>query len=210
MNVAGALTLADTPEQVPLLKAQILENDEADPQGRLIADVATVYDLLPGTPEEQNAQARGPRSASAIGSPRRCSTRCPQDERARVEELRPPEGLRVLGPKDLPALLRRRFEENDGRVGTVFYVKYRNDVMLSDGHNLLRIAKATDNVRLPDGVVVQTASRATIFAEMLRSMEKDGRRASLVSLAAVALVVLARDAQRCAGRWRSSRRCSWA
>jgi uncharacterized protein len=107
-----------------------------------------------------------------------------------VEELRPPEALRPLGAKDLPPLLRRRFEENDGRVGTVFYVKYRNDVMLSDGHNLLRIAKATDNVRLPDGVVVQTASRATIFAEMLRSMEKDGRRASLVSLAAVALVVL--------------------
>ena len=188
MNVAGALTLADTPEQVPLLKAQILRNDEADPQGRLIAEVATVYDLLPGTPEEQNAKLavlariRERLTPAVIDS-------LPQDERARVEELRPPEGLRVLGPKDLPALLRRRFEENDGRVGTVFYVKYRNDVMLSDGHNLLRIAQATDNVRLPDGVVVQTASRATIFAEMLRSMEKDGRRASLVSLGAVALVV---------------------
>jgi len=99
--------------------------------------------------------------------------------------------LRVLEPRDLPPLLRRRFEENDGRVGTVFYVRYRNDVMLSNGKNLLRIAKATDNVRLPDGVVVQTASRATIFAEMLRSMEKDGSRASLVSLTAVAFVVIA-------------------
>ncbi len=64
----------------------------------------------------------------------------------------------------------------------MFYVKYRNDVSLSDGHNLLRIAKATDNVRLPDGIVVQTASRSTIFAEMIRSMERDGRRATLVSL----------------------------
>jgi predicted RND superfamily exporter protein len=189
MNVAGALTLADTPEQVPLLKAQIIRNDEADPQGRLIADVASAYDLLPGTPDEQKAKLavldriRDRLTPAVIDA-------LPQDEQARVEELRPPETLRVLDPKDLPPLLRRRFEENDGRVGTVFYVKYRNDVMLSDGHNLLRIAKATDNVRLPDGVVVQTASRATIFAEMLRSMEKDGRRASLVSLAAVAIVVL--------------------
>ncbi len=189
MNVAGALTLADTPEQVPLLKAQIIENDEADPQGRLIADVATVSDLLPGTPDVQKAKLevldriRDRLTPAVLDS-------LPEDERARVEELKPPEGLRVLGPKDLPSLLRRRFEENDGLVGTVFYVKYRNDVMLSDGHNLLRIAKATDNVRLPGGVVVQTASRATIFAEMLRSMEKDGRRASLVSLAAVALVVV--------------------
>jgi predicted RND superfamily exporter protein len=107
-----------------------------------------------------------------------------------VEELRPPEGLRVVTPADLPDLLRRRFEENDGRVGTVFYVKYKNDVSLSDGHNLLRIAKATDNVRLPDGVVVQTASRATVFAEMIRSMEKDGPRATVASLVAVAVVVL--------------------
>jgi predicted RND superfamily exporter protein len=188
-NVAGALTLADTPEQVPLLKAQILKNDSDDPQGRLIAEVATVYDLLPGTAEEQKKKLevldriRDRLTPAVIDA-------LPDDERARVEELRPPESLRVLEPKDLPSLLRRRFEENDGRVGTVFYVRYRNDVMLSDGHNLLRIAKSTDNVRLPDGVVVQTASRATIFAEMLRSMEKDGTRASFVSLAAVALVVL--------------------
>ncbi len=188
-NVAGALTLADTPEQVPLLKAQIIANDEADPQGRLIADVATVADLMPGSAEEQREKLdvldriRDRLTPAVIES-------LPADERPRVEELKPPESLRVLEPKDLPPLLRRRFEENDGRVGTVFYVKYRNDVMLSNGKNLLRIAKATDNVRLPDGVVVQTASRATIFAEMLRSMEKDGRRASLVSLTAVAFVVI--------------------
>jgi uncharacterized protein len=189
MNVAGALTLADTPEQVPLLKAQIIANDEADPQGRLIADVATVSDLMPGTADEQREKLavldriRDRLTPAVVES-------LPTDERARVEELKPPETLRVLEPKDLPPLLRRRFEENDGRVGTVFYVRYRNDVMLSNGRNLLRIAKATDNVRLPDGVVVQTASRATIFAEMLRSMEKDGSRASLLSLTAVAFVVV--------------------
>jgi len=188
-NVAGALTLADTPEQVPLLKAQIIANDEADPQGRLIAEVATVADLMPGSAEEQREKLEALDRIRDRLTPAVIES-LPADERPRVEELKPPEALRVLEPKDLPPLLRRRFEENDGRVGTVFYVKYRNDVMLSNGKNLLRIAKATDNVRLPDGVVVQTASRATIFAEMLRSMEKDGRRASLVSLTAVAFVVI--------------------
>jgi len=103
----------------------------------------------------------------------------------------------VLTAHDLPVLLRRRFEENDGRVGTVFYVKYRNDVVLSDGHNLLRLAKDTDNVRLPDGTVVRTASRSTVFAEMIRSMARDGPRATLASLLAVTLVVLVatRDAR---------------
>jgi predicted RND superfamily exporter protein len=189
MNVAGALMLADSSAQVPALKAQILANDAADPQGTLIADVATAYDLMPGTPEEQKRKLEVLDRIRDRLTPRVLAD-LPADERARVDELRPPERLRVLEPSDLPALLRRRFEENDGRVGTVFYVKYKNDVSLSDGHNLLRLARATDNVRLPDGTVVQTASRSTVFAEMIRSMERDGPRATFTSLLAVSLVVL--------------------
>jgi predicted RND superfamily exporter protein len=189
MNVAGALMLADSAEQVPLVEAKILANDAADPDGSLIADVATAYDLLPGAPAEQKEKLavldriRERLTAAVMND-------LPADEKARVEELKPPATLHVLTPTDLPALLRRRFEENDGRVGTVFYVKYRNEVSLSDGHNLLRIAKSTDNVRLADGTVVQTASRSTIFAEMIRSMAIDGPRATMASLLGVALVVL--------------------
>jgi len=189
MNVAGARMLADTPEQVPALKARILANDAADPRGSLIAGVATADDLLPGTADEQRqklavlARVRDRLTPAVLDA-------LPADEGGRVESLRPPDGLRVLAARDLPPLLRRRFEENDGRVGTVFYVRYRNTVVLSDGHNLLRLAKSTDNVRLPDGTVVQTASRSTVFAEMIRSMERDGPRATLASLVAVALVVL--------------------
>jgi predicted RND superfamily exporter protein len=45
-------------------------------------------------------------------------------------------------------------------------------------------------VKLPDGTVVQTASRSTIFAEMIRSMERDGPLASITSFLAVAVVVV--------------------
>jgi predicted RND superfamily exporter protein len=75
-------------------------------------------------------------------------------------------------------------------VGTVFYVKYNNNVSFSDGRVLLRIAARTDNVRLDKDTVVQTASRATIFAEMIRSMERDGPLATFASFIAVAIVVL--------------------
>jgi predicted RND superfamily exporter protein len=189
MNVAGAMMLADSAAQVPLLKQRILANDRADPQGRLIAEVSTIDDLLPGSVEEQKEKLEildriRDRLTPAV------LARLSESEQARVAELRPPEGLHLLEGNDLPPLLRRRFEENDGRVGTVFYVKYKNDVSLSDGHNLLRIAKSTDNVVLPDGTVVQTASRATVFAEMIRSMERDGPRAMLASFLGVTLVVL--------------------
>jgi uncharacterized protein len=189
MNVSGALMLADTAEQVPRLRARILANDAADPDGPLIAEITTISDLLPGSVEEQKEKLE------TLGRIRDRLTPAvidglSVDERARVAELRPPESLRVVEPGDLPPLLRRRFEENDGRVGTVIYVKYRNDLSLSDGRVLLRIAKATDNVDLGDRTVVRTASRATIFAEMIRSMERDGPRATAASLLAVSAVVI--------------------
>lgn len=189
MNIAGALMLADDAAEVPLIKKQIFANDAADPKGQLVAEVATVDDLLPGTPEEQKEKLeildriRDKLTENVLSS-------MSDDERKRVEEMRPPEDLKAVAAEDLPALLRRRFEEANGTVGTVFYVKYKNDVSLSDGHNLLRIAKTTDNVHLPDGRIVQTASRSTIFAEMLRSMERDGPLATVVSFSAVLVVVI--------------------
>lgn len=189
MNIAGALMLADTVDEVPLIKQQIFQNDADDKQGQLVAQVATVDDLLPGTEAEQKQKLeildriRDKLTDNVLAS-------MAPEERARVAEIKPPDDLDAVAAKDLPPLLRRRFEEANGTVGTVFYVKYKNDVSLSDGHNLLRIAKTTDNVRLPDGRIVQTASRSTIFAEMLRSMERDGPLATVVSLSAVFVVVI--------------------
>ena len=189
MNIAGAMMLADNPDQVPLLKSQILANDMRDPQGRLVADVATVWDLMPGTPDDQKAKLAVLDAIRDRLTPAVLADMAP-DERQRVEDIRPPDTLHVLLPADLPALLRRRFEENNGTVGTVFYVKFKNDISLSDGHNMLRIAATTDNVVLPDGTKVQTASRSTIFAEMIRSMERDGPLATFASFAGVVVVVL--------------------
>ncbi|HEY8080119.1 MAG TPA: MMPL family transporter [Labilithrix sp.] len=188
MNVAGARMLADRPEQTALVKAKILANDKADPEGQLVAEVSTVDDLLPGTVEEQKKklvildQIRDRLTEGVLA-------KVSEEEKKKLLEMRPPETLKPIVAKELPGLLRRPFEEKDGTVGTVFYVKY-GDISLSDGHNLLRIAKTTDNVKLPDDTVVNTASRSTIFAEMIRSMERDGPLATFASLAAVAVVVV--------------------
>jgi uncharacterized protein len=188
MNIAGARMLAASPEQVPAVKAQILANDAKDPQGKLVDEINTIADLLPGTVAEQKAKLAVLERIRDRLTERVLFDMSP-DERRKLEEMKPPETLRVIEAKDVPALLRRRFEEKNGAIGTVFYVKFV-DLSFSDGHNLLRIAKTTDNVTLPDGTVVKTASRSTIFAEMIRSMERDGPLASFASLAAVSLVVV--------------------
>ncbi|WP_437761301.1 MMPL family transporter [Sorangium sp. So ce281] len=189
MNVAGAMMLADTPEQVPAIKAQILANDAKDPQGQLVADVATIADALPGTAEEQQRKIEILERIRDRLTPRVLKALRPE-ERERVLSMKPPETLHVIGPKDLPDLIRRRFEENNGVVGTVFYVKYKNNVSFSNGRNLLRMADTTGNVVLPDGTHVVTASRPTVFAEMIRSMERDGPLATAASFLAVTIVVV--------------------
>lgn len=188
-NVAGAPILADTPEQVPLVRQAILDRDAKDPQGPVIQNVATVWDFLPGTLEDQRQKLAVLERIRTHLTPRVLAS-LPEDERETVDELAPPESLAPIEPKDLPPLIRRRFEENDSRIGTVLYVQPRNDVSLSDGHVLLRIARATDNVTLPDRTTVQTASFWTVYAEIIRSMERDGPRATLASFLAVAVVVV--------------------
>jgi predicted RND superfamily exporter protein len=187
-NIAGALMLADRPDQVPKVKKAILDKDASDPEGRLIADVVTIDDFLPDPPAEQTAKlAILARIRNRITP--RLLARLSESDRKIAQKMRPPDTLGVLTATDLPVALRSRFQEKNGMLGTVFYVKYR-DVSLSDGRTLLRIAKTTDNVALDDGTVVQTASRATVFAEMIRSMERDGPLATVASFTAVLCVVL--------------------
>jgi uncharacterized protein len=189
MNIAGALMLADTPEQVPVLKKQILENDRKDPEGHLLADIATIADLLPGAPEEQKKKLEVLERIRDRLTPRVMES-LTEDERQKVLKFRPPESLKVMTAKDVPPLLQRPFSENNGTVGTVVYVKVDNGVGLVDAHVHLRLSKTCDNVKLPDGTVVQTATSSTIYAEIIDSIRRDGPLASFVSLFAVAIVVI--------------------
>ncbi|MDP8999132.1 MAG: MMPL family transporter [Myxococcota bacterium] len=188
-NLAGAVMLADTPAQVPLVKRQILENDKKDALGSMVAEVTTIDDFLPGTTEEQTEKL-AVLDALRARLTDRVMTGLSAEEMTTLARVRPPDGLRSVGREDLPPFVLRRFSENDGRVGTVFYVKPRDDIIFADGHNHLRLSRTTDNVRLSDGSVVQTASRSTIFAEMLTSMRRDGPLASLVAFVGVSLVVV--------------------
>jgi predicted exporter len=186
MGLDGSLILADRPEQVAEVKARILEHDAADPAGSLIESISTVDDFLPADQPaklEVLARLRERLTPAVLASLK-------PDERADVSALIPPESLRPLEARDLPDLVRHRFQERSGALGTILYLRYRRNVSTNDGHNLLRMAAALDGVRLADGTRVEPASRATVFAEMIRSLEHDGPLATTVSFLAVVLVVL--------------------
>lgn len=189
LNIAGARVLVDHPGQAAAVRQQILENDKKDPEGQLIVDVKTVETLLPGDAELQKKKLEVLDRIRSRLTERVLFDMSPQ-ERKDLEELRPPETLTAIEGKDLPDILRRRFEEIDGTIGTLMYVQFRNDIGLSNGRTVLRIAKTTDNVVLPDGTLVHTASGSTRYAELIRSMTRDAPLATIVSFGAVIVVVL--------------------
>src|SRR5262249_23677832 len=115
-NISGTLILADAPEQVPEVKARILADDGADPQGALIDGIITVQDYLPGRAAEQRENLAVLASIRERLTPRVLAD-VSESERARLLELRPPDDLTVVEARDLPAIIRRHFEEHDGRVG---------------------------------------------------------------------------------------------
>ena len=94
------------PSRCRSLKARILDNDAADPQGRAHRRGRDGARSAARDARGADAEARGARPHPRSAHARASSTSLPDDERARVEELRPPERLRVLdaeGPAAAPA-----------------------------------------------------------------------------------------------------------
>jgi predicted RND superfamily exporter protein len=185
---APYLMLADDESQVRAISQALLERDQAVSGGRFIQRIETVYDRLGGWPEEVDQKLVLLKRIRAHLD--RAMPRLEGKELRLARQWRPPDWLRPLRPNDLPELLLERFRERDGRVGTPLYVYVRRGVSQSRGENLLKITNILESVRLPDDQVVPNASRATVFAAMIRSMERDGPRATLAAFLVVIAVTL--------------------
>jgi len=112
------------------------------------------------------------------------------EDRRFAQEWRPPDDLKAPTVADLPPLVRAQFAEKSGRVGTPVYVYLNRKLSRSRGKNLLQIADVLESVTVEDGRVVPNASRASVFAEMIRSMERDAPRATLAAFLLVIVVSL--------------------
>jgi hypothetical protein len=183
------IILADKLQEVEAIKSTIRRQDAQAPGPDVVGQIATIYDLLPGTPEVQERKL-------ALLADIRKLTHDPalevltEKERADLAKVDPPADLRVLTPMDLPAIARRPFTEADGTVGRVVLV-YPPEKGLSVwyGRDLLRIANVIQRLELPDGKVLETSGFAVVFGAMIRSILNDGPVATVASLVAVLLII---------------------
>jgi hypothetical protein len=189
-QMTPAAVLADRRDQVPLIKSALLERDRRVVDVPVLESVETIESVLPGSREEQEKKL-------AVIAAIRKQLEDPgfklldDDDRARIEKLKPPTDLRPIGEEDLPAEIRRRYSEKDGTVGRVLLL-YPNPTFSSwRGKDAIRFAAVTREIPLPNGDVVRSASNSVILADMVENMLRDGPRATLFSLLGVlGLVVL--------------------
>ncbi len=182
------LVLADDMNQVSSIKRALRAEDERITGGKYIERIETIHDRLGGSPEivaEKLSLLSEIRQEIDEVLPRLGA----KDKKIALD-WRPPEYLRPLTPGDLPELVRSQFTEKDGTVGTPIYVYLARGLSQSNGHNLLRIAEIFESVKKPDGEIAPNASRSTVFAAMIRAMEKDGPLATLVAFLTVAAVTI--------------------
>jgi predicted RND superfamily exporter protein len=180
--------LADREDQVPLIVAEMDHRNEVGKYRGIFEEIRSIYSFLPKDQKKKMKVLKKIRKLLTKSTLSWLS----EEDRAEVERYRPPDDLKELTKHDLPEGMTRIFKELDGRVGLpiAVYPKQGSSVSTWDGHFLLKLADASRNVNLPDGETVTSAGVATIFADMIKAIERDGPRAVVASLLGVMLLVL--------------------
>lgn len=178
--------LADRPSQVPLIAHELRRNNTQGANAGLFQHIRTIYSYLP---EQQQEKIRVLRRIRRQLNRHTLSWMSAED-RAEIDKYMPTGKLRPVTIADLPEAMTRLFTEADGRVGMPIALYPRHGRSTWDGHFLIQLSDASRIVHLPDGDVVTSAGSATIFADMIEAIERDGPRAVVASLLGVMLLVV--------------------
>jgi predicted RND superfamily exporter protein len=112
----------------------------------------------------------------------------PPDKRMAVAKVIPPPDLGPFTAEDLPERLLRQLTEVDGRIGTPVLVHPAGRMDMWDGRDMLRFAEELRSIPLPADA--PKASWLLLMADVLKLIARDGPRATLLSLAGVAVLVV--------------------
>ena len=184
-GVAGRTVIAaDRLEQVPLIVdalGDLAANKK--PEDRTIGDVWSIFSFVP---DDQDKKI--PILDEIRGMIDEALDALPENERASISELRPPDTIMPITIAALPQQLRERFTEKNGSVGLLIEVRPANHLDEWNGKDLIRFASAVRALELRDGETVTTSGTSVIFADIVASIERDGPTVTLV--AALGLVVM--------------------
>lgn len=110
------------------------------------------------------------------------------DQRVKVDSLRPYVDVAKLTLYDLPEDLTNEFKSKSGEI--LSFVAINASVQLRDGRNAIRFADEIHTITTPSNKTYYASSSHVIIAEMLRVMLDDSSLAVILTLSVVTLVLL--------------------
>jgi predicted RND superfamily exporter protein len=182
-HITPTVILGKDEAQARAITRALEAHRRAHPQGTLgqVLSVATFV------PERQEEKLPVIRQLRALATPENLAF-LPPDRRMVLERFLPPEELAPFGAKDLPVTLRRRLSELDGRIGTPVLVHQAGSMDVWDGREVVRFADELRSIPLPGDP--PAASMLLLLADVIRSIARDGPRATLLSFAGVTVLVV--------------------
>jgi predicted RND superfamily exporter protein len=166
----------DDAADVPLVVAAL--HGKHDP---MLGQISSILDLIP--PDQAAKLAVLAKLRDQIDE---AGDSAPPD----VADLRPPDDLRAFTPADLPAEVRVKLTERDGRIGNLIAVKPSSTFDEWNGHDLIAFANAVRNIELPGGKHITSSGPAVVFADIITTIRHDGPVVTLVAAAALVGMVL--------------------
>jgi hypothetical protein len=109
-------------------------------------------------------------------------------DRRDIEKLRPPDELHALGDSDVPNEIAWPFTERDGTRGRLILADASDNYDTWNINSLIAFADEVRKLDLGEGVAL--GGSMFVFADVLRSMEGDGPRATVAATIGAVLIVL--------------------
>ena len=178
--VVGLSRLEDVPVAVETMRS--VDRGVA-PADRLLDNVRSIEDLVP---DQQAAKLDVIGEIRGLLDDDLVETFADED-RELLDEVRPPDGLRPIGVRDVPDALAWPFTERDGSRGKLVLATSNLKYKPWNVFHRMEFAERFRALELPEGARV--GGQSFIFADMVEAMGRDGPLASIVALIGAVLVV---------------------
>lgn len=186
VSESPAVVLADTPEEAAMVEEVVKAHMAGDTLTPTVDRVRSIYSFIP---RDQEARLERIRRIRDLIQRENARDLLEGKDRERLDRLESYLAVnRPISLEDIPEDVLRPFRKGDGTLGSFVFIY--PSVALRDGRNSIRFAEDIGTLELPDGKVVHAASPNIIIADLLRMVIKEGRRAILLSLAVVFLLLI--------------------
>ncbi len=177
--------MGDTPEDLDKVIATLEKRRAALGPNDPLREVRTIHTAIPFEQDQKIPllkELRGELSDARIAQ-------LSPEQRAKVEQFRPPEDVQPVTLQDLPKSARLSLTERDGTAGRVALAFPRKLGSL-DSKDLNEIKDLVRGSIQESGAHAQAVSQSLLFADIASSIVQDGPLATGIALGVVALLVI--------------------